>query len=102
MRPTLPFQTRYRGAGPFGVADGGQDRGVVRQHLFGCQPVLLGGQEPQCCGFLPVHQPAAADVAIRVALTHAHQGLSVVVHFEFPPAHRPSGKKAAKATDLRL
>lgn len=40
------LQTRHRGAGAFGIADGSHDRGVVRQNLLGRQPVLRDGQKP--------------------------------------------------------
>ena len=58
-------------------------------------------QRPQGRRRTPPHQTALGNVTIRIALTHPHQGLSVVVHFEFPPAHRTPGKKQPRVTIAR-
>ena len=52
----------------------------------------LSSQRPQGGRRAPPHETALGNIAVGIALTHAHQGLSVVVHFELPPAHQPSSK----------
>ena len=74
----------------------------------GASQPCVGGQCPQARGLGPAHQPGAGNVAVGVALAHAHQDLSVLKHLESPAAHRsPSraksreGNGAASIRDAR-
>jgi len=55
---------------------------------------MCQGQFPPLTGLAPTHDLGVGDVPVRVALAHAQQGLSVVMHLESPAGHPLSpGKK---------
>ena len=87
------FETGNGGDGPFARRQPLGNRGVVRRGLLCCQPATFAGQNPQTGGCPPAHEAATGNVAVRIALPHAQQGLSVVVHLDLPSTHRDLGKK---------
>ncbi|MBK7815012.1 MAG: hypothetical protein IPJ52_12295 [Rhodocyclaceae bacterium] len=95
-------QAGNRGAGPPRAGQRAGDGLVIRQRPFVGQPATVNRQGPERRCAAPAHQPTPRNIPVGVTLTHPHQSLSLVMHFEFPPAHRPSGEKAGKATDATL
>jgi len=65
----------------------------VGQWRLGLQPALRLGQLAPLPGFTPAHDPGFGDVPVGVALAHAQQGLSVVMHLELLRAIPASGQK---------
>jgi hypothetical protein len=74
-----------------GGAPGGRQRlgdGLIAGQRAGrLQPALLGRHGAPVAGLAPAHDPRGRDVAVGVALAHAQQGLTVVVHLESPARH---------------
>lgn len=70
--------------------------GILRRREGGVQPALGAGQRPQGGRRAPAHETALGNIAVGIALTHAHQGLSLVVHFDLPPAHQLSSEKSPR------
>ena len=89
----VDFEGGYGGDGPLGEGQYLGHRGVVRRWPFRHKPATFAGQGSQIGGGSPAHQAALGNVAIRIALPHAQQGLSVVVHLDLPSTHRSSAKK---------
>lgn len=86
-----------------GDATGGQprlvaeDRGkqlVVGQGNVRGQPAAIGGGLADMGQLLAAHQARPGNIPVGIALAHAHQGLSVVVHLEPPFAHGFSWQKS--------
>ena len=66
--------------------------GIVGCGLFAGEPVSFAGQQPQIGSCPSAHEAVLGNVAVRIALPHTQQGLSVVVHFDLPSTHRFLGK----------
>lgn len=62
-------------------------------------PAAFAGQAAQAGRRAPSHETAACNVAVRIALPHAQQGLSVVVHFDLPFTHHVPRKKVVEGSD---
>ena len=92
------FQAGNGRAGPLRGGQGAGNGDILGQRDGGVQPAPGAGQRPKGGRRTPPHETALGNVAVGIALTHAHQGLSVVVHFDLPPAHQPSGKKPPRVT----
>ena len=60
---------------------------------------MFAGQGSQMGGGSTAHQAALGNVAVRIALPHAQQGLSVVVHFDLPFTHHVPRKKVVEGSD---
>jgi hypothetical protein len=53
-----------------------------------------GGKLAPLTELAPAHEASASDLAVGLALAHAHEGLSVVMHLESPARHPwTSGQK---------
>lgn len=91
---TMFFQAGDGGAGALGWLQGGRHGLVVGQQRLGIQPAMRLGQRSPLGSLAPPHDLGVGDISIGVALTHAQQGLSVVMHLESPAGHPLSpGKK---------
>jgi hypothetical protein len=99
---TPTFQAGNGGTGSLRRGQGGGDDGIVGQDAGALQPALGLGQAPQAGRIGPAHETALGNVAVGIALTHAHQSLSVVVHLDSPSAHRSSRQKIAEGTRGRV
>src|SRR5690606_8560614 len=92
-----------RAAGLAWGAQGGGDGLVVGQRLRRGQPAALGGDAPPLRRLGPAHDARRSNVAVGVALAHAQQGLSIVMHLAPPARHPwPSGQKARRVETASL
>jgi hypothetical protein len=82
------LERRYAGGCPRPLVQHGRQRGVIGQGLRRIQPTLGLCHGPQHGRLGPPHQLRPRDVAIGIALAHAHQGLAILKHLESPSAHR--------------
>ena len=93
------FEAGYRRNGaPSGRQSFGNRRIVGRWQVCG-EPTAFGGQASQTGRRAPPHEAASRNIAVRIALPHAQQGLSVVVHFDLPSTHHFPRKKVAEGSD---
>ena len=69
-----------------GLEDVGEG-GVVGESGARVEPAALGGEPPEGGRPGAAHELVVGDPPIGLALAHAHQRLSVVVHLEAPVGH---------------
>jgi hypothetical protein len=67
--------------------------GVVWQGPARLEPAVGKRDLPYGLQLAAPHQVRAGNVAVGIALAHAHQNLSIFEHFKSPVTHRPSGQK---------
>jgi hypothetical protein len=74
------------------------DLGVLGQGTLGIEPTLGVGQLAESGRLAAPHQFRARDLALGIALAHAHQGLAVLVHLDAPAGHRlpPAEQKGSR------
>jgi len=97
---TMRLQRGNGGAGLARAAQRGGDGGVVGQRLRQVQPARRGGDAPPLRGLGPAHDLRRGDVAVGVALAHAQQGLSIVMHLEIPARHLCAPGQKARRVEM--
>jgi hypothetical protein len=77
--------------------------GVVWQGPPPIEPAVGKRDLPYGLQLAAPHQVRAGNVAVGIALAHAHQNLSIFKHFKSPVTHRPSGQKLRRypVTEIR-
>ncbi|KIN89351.1 hypothetical protein PO78_1561 [Thauera sp. SWB20] len=76
----------------------GGDLGVLGQGPLRIEPALGASQLAEPGRLAAPHQFRARDLALGIALAHAHQGLAVLVHLDAPAGHRlpPAEQKGSR------
>ena len=76
-----------------------RQRFVIGQRRDRIEPALLDRHLAHRARLRTTHQAGAGNLAIRIALPHPQQGLSVLIHLQTPLAHRRLLAKAEESSE---